>query len=160
QVVQRGVRLLLERHDWRHLDRASQEQALKEHLRADRRRGLNLSEAPLMRLTLIEAGEGERHFILTHHHLLMDGWGFPLIMQEVFTLYKAYLYGEEAGLEPARPYRNYIAWLQRQDKAQAEAFWRGLLRDFTAPTTLAIARPQEADREPSYSQQQTHLSEE
>lgn len=41
-----------------------------------------------------------------------------------------------AALGPS--YRDYIAWLDRQDLSKAEAFWRENLKDFTAPTSLVV----------------------
>src|SRR6185503_10224857 len=35
-----------------------------------------------------------------------------------------------------RPYRDYIAWLQQQDLASAEKYWRETLKGFTTPTPL------------------------
>ena len=40
--------------------------------------------------------------------------------------------------EPRRPFRDYIAWLDRQDLSKAESFWRKNLKDFDAPTPLVI----------------------
>src|SRR6185503_2611930 len=37
-----------------------------------------------------------------------------------------------------RPFRDYIAWLDRQDLSKAEVFWREKLRDFDATTPLVI----------------------
>src|SRR5439155_12164727 len=39
-----------------------------------------------------------------------------------------------------RPYRDYITWLQQQDLARAEAFWRHTLAGVT-PTLLGFDRP-------------------
>jgi len=41
-------------------------------------------------------------------------------------------------LERTRPYKDYIAWLSRQDMSKAEAYWRQKLAGFTAPTQLNI----------------------
>ncbi|HEX7239064.1 MAG TPA: amino acid adenylation domain-containing protein, partial [Longimicrobiaceae bacterium] len=38
-------------------------------------------------------------------------------------------------------FRDYVAWLQRQELSEAEAFWRRTLEGFTAPTPLGIDRP-------------------
>ena len=44
--------------------------------------------------------------------------------------------GEEVDLPVIRPFRDYIAWLHRQDVAAAEAFWRERLLGFAGPTPL------------------------
>src|SRR5690606_16964262 len=44
------------------------------------------------------------------------------------------------GLPPVRPYRDYIAWLARQDEAAEETWWRARLAGFAAPTPLPADR--------------------
>src|SRR6185295_10989890 len=74
----------------------------------------------------------------THHHLLLDGWSLPLVLNEVLAHYEAQVRGRTLDLAPARPYQDYIAWLQRQDLAQAAAFWRQTLAGFHAATPLGV----------------------
>ncbi|HYH45088.1 MAG TPA: amino acid adenylation domain-containing protein, partial [Thermoanaerobaculia bacterium] len=61
--------------------------------------------------------------------------------RDVFLFYDAFRGGGEAEIERPRPYREHIAWLQRQDLAEAEAFWRTALAGVTAPTPLTVDRP-------------------
>ncbi|MFP5287041.1 MAG: amino acid adenylation domain-containing protein, partial [Thermoanaerobaculia bacterium] len=138
QIVRRGVRLPVEVEDWR----GAPEARLAEHLAADRARGFDLSRAPLTRLALLRTGEEEHRMVWSFHHALLDGWCIPLVFREVLTLYEALRTGAPAGpLEPVRPYRDYIAWLLRQDMGEAERFWRGELAGFTAPTPVPFDHP-------------------
>jgi non-ribosomal peptide synthetase component F len=57
-------------------------------------------------------------------------------VKELLAFYDAFRQGEKCYLEPIRPYRDYIAWLQKQDLSKAQAFWRQMLRGFTTPTPL------------------------
>jgi hypothetical protein len=93
-----------------------------------------------MRLTLIQESDDRYRFSWTHHHLLVDGWSMPLLLNEVFSIYESLNNGKAFQREPSRPYRDYIAWLQQQDKAKAEQFWRDTLKDFTAPTPITVDR--------------------
>ncbi|HVG18997.1 MAG TPA: condensation domain-containing protein, partial [Blastocatellia bacterium] len=136
QLVQRNVKLPFEHQDWRALDRATQRERFDALVEEDRGRGFELSEAPLMRLALIRVGEDSYQFVWSHHHLLLDGWCLALLLGEVFAFYKAFDRGEEFHAPPARPFKEYIAWLQRQDLAQAESYWRRTLKGFTSPTAL------------------------
>jgi amino acid adenylation domain-containing protein len=147
QVVQRQVSLPLEQHDWRALTPAAQAAQLESFQHEERRRGLDLSEAPLMRLTLIRLADDRYQFVWTHHHLLIDGWSVPLLFQEVFQLYEAFRQGQDLPLPSSRPYRDYIAWLQGQDVAQTESFWREWLAGIEAPTPLIVDRA--PDRAPA-----------
>ncbi len=161
QAVHRQVSLPLEQLDWRDLSPAEQERALEQHRAAERREGFDLSRAPLLRLTLIRTGEQAYRLLWSHHHILLDGWSMPILLREVFTLYAAYAQGRTVGLPPARPYRDYIAWLGEQDMTAAETFWRKTLAGFTAPTALRLPAPG-ADRlppgQPRMAEQEIRLS--
>ncbi|MCE0446745.1 hypothetical protein LT493_25730 [Streptomyces tricolor] len=49
----------------------------------------------------------------------------PLLLDELFTLYARD--ASPAGLPPSPPYRDYLAWLARQDVPAAERAWRRAL---------------------------------
>ena len=136
QVVHRRVKLPIEVHDWR-----GREEDLAGFLEADRARGFDLTKAPLMRLSVLRTGPEEHLLAWTHHHLLLDGWSVALVVGQVLSLYEALVRGESRELERARPFREYIAWLRRQDLGEAERFWRRELAGFTAPTPLGAREP-------------------
>ncbi|HEV8377201.1 MAG TPA: amino acid adenylation domain-containing protein, partial [Candidatus Polarisedimenticolia bacterium] len=141
QIVRRNVVLPWVRLDWRGLGPIEQRRRLDEFLLEDRERGFDLSRAPLMRFALIRMSDAAHRFVWSHHHLLMDGWSVPVILEELFLLYESLRSDREPSLAPARPYREYIGWLRHQNPEEAESFWRGTLRDFSSPTPLPIARP-------------------
>ena len=136
QVVRRRVMLPWEELDWRGLSADEQSAKLAAFLQADRQRGFDLAQAPLMRLALIRLEESHYELIWSHHHLLMDGWSSFLILKDVRAIYQALSEGRDYRLEPLRPYRDYINWLQRQDLSKAEGFWRTALKGFAVPTPL------------------------
>ncbi|MDF5981847.1 condensation domain-containing protein [Pseudomonas aeruginosa] len=68
---------------------------------------------------LVRTGERRHHLIYTNHHILMDGWSNSQLLGEVLQRYR----GETPSLSDGR-YRDYIAWLQRQDAGRTEAFWK------------------------------------
>ncbi|MDZ7959078.1 MAG: amino acid adenylation domain-containing protein [Aulosira sp. DedQUE10] len=138
QVVGRKVKFPWHQEDWRGVEPKEQQQKLATLLLADRQQGFELSQAPLMRLFLIRMSEQVYHFTWSHHHILLDGWSIPVIFKEVITYYKVFCQSKNIYLESPRPYRDYIAWLQKQNLTQAELFWRNTLKGFTAPTPLGI----------------------
>src|SRR5262249_10973790 len=130
-------------HDWRNLSHAEQERQLDALLQSDRRRGFDLSEAPLMRLTLVRTEADCFQLLWTSHHLILDGWSLPIVLKEVFDFYEASRQGWELQLKPARPFRDYVAWLKHQDLSPAEQYWRETLKGFTQPTSLIPDQPSE-----------------
>jgi NRPS condensation-like uncharacterized protein len=89
-----------------------------------------------MRLALVRLSSDSYRFVWTHHHLLIDGWSGALLLREVFTAYEALRRGEHMRAEPRRPFRDYIAWLDRQDLSKAESFLRENLKSFDAITPV------------------------
>jgi surfactin family lipopeptide synthetase C len=141
QVVSRNVNMPLVQHDWRAFSETEQREHLADFIRTDRQRGLELSKAPLMRLAVFQLADEAFHLVWSCHHILMDGWSTGMLVREVLAFYEAARHGEQPALEPVHRYRDYIAWLQRQSMTGAEAYWRKTLKDFTAPTPLAVDRP-------------------
>ncbi len=140
QVVHRSVELPWREEDWRALDAAEQSRRLDEIVANDRRQGFDLDRAPLLRCTLVRLADDVHWFLWSHHHLLLDGWSGPLLMRELFVTYEALAAGGEPPLGDSRPFRDYIAWLSRQDLGAAERFWRATVGDLTAPTPLELER--------------------
>ncbi|HWM43553.1 MAG TPA: condensation domain-containing protein, partial [Burkholderiales bacterium] len=123
QEVIEGARMPVERFD------GQLERIVEEHLT----RGFDLGEAPLMRLALVRNPEsGTTTMVWTLHHLVLDGHGRALLLQELFDLYQG------AELAQPRPYRDYIEWLRGLDKDRARRFWQRTLAGFAAPTPLPV----------------------
>jgi epothilone synthetase B len=138
QVVLENVELPFEEHDWRELLPAVQEERLAAYCRADRLRGFEVSQAPLMRVALFHTGHDQHQLAWTYHHILMDGWCRPIVFKELLDFYNALREQRELELSPPRPYSDFIAWLGRQNLSEAEAFWRDTLKGFTKPTALGL----------------------
>jgi non-ribosomal peptide synthase protein (TIGR01720 family) len=162
QLVQRQVSLTWERQDWQDLSEAEQQARLADFLGADRIRGFDLAEPPLMRFALMQTGIETYQFVWSHHHLLLDGWSTQPLWQEVFTLYNSFCLNEaptqlETQLATPSPYRDYIAWLQERDRGT----------DFNSPAVRrADFNPQmryadfdlRSDGEATYQEQKIRLS--
>ena len=101
----------------------------------DRRKRFDLAAPPLLRLTLARLGGERSRFVLTCHHILVDGWSMGLIVQELVALYMRA--GDDAGLPPVTPYREYLSWIGRQDRQAALAAWRQALAGIAGPSRVA-----------------------
>ncbi|WP_345599935.1 amino acid adenylation domain-containing protein [Thermocatellispora tengchongensis] len=90
---------------------------------------------PLMRLALARLGDDRHRVILTHHHIVVDGWSMPVLARELFALYA----GDTP--PPAPPYRDHLRWLATRDRGQARAAWTRALDGCGEPTLLAPGAP-------------------
>ncbi|MBM7092496.1 amino acid adenylation domain-containing protein [Streptomyces sp. S12] len=139
QVVGRTVRTTLDWADWR--GRPDADDAWQQLLEEDRQRGFDMAKAPLMRLIARRTGDTTHRFVWSHHHVLLDGWSFGLVLHEVLGCYASLVgEGRPLSLEPARPFGDFIRYLGERDSAADEDFWRTYLRGFDAPTRLAVDR--------------------
>ncbi|ARU63539.1 hypothetical protein CBW65_22915 [Tumebacillus avium] len=130
QVVFKDAELPWQEHDWRGLPADEQEGKLEGLLEAERKRGFDFTEEPLLRLHLIRLTEQRFRILCTTHHILLDGWSVSLLLQEVSEGYRALAAGRVPEYQERPPYIEYIAWLQEQDLDDAETFWRGMLQGY------------------------------
>ncbi|WP_367042213.1 amino acid adenylation domain-containing protein [Streptomyces sp. Je 1-332] len=110
---------------------AAADRALEE----DRLRRFDLAKPPLMRFTLMRLGTHRFRFVLTNHHILLDGWSKPMLVRELLKLYATK--GDDSGLPKVRPFRDYLQWLAQQDRQAALTAWRETLAGLDGPTLVA-----------------------
>ncbi|MDB4947765.1 MAG: Malonyl CoA-acyl carrier protein transacylase [Gemmatimonadetes bacterium] len=141
QVVQRGVVLPVQQHDWRHLAEAERARRVEQLCAAERAVVFDLTRPPLLRLAVARTADDEATVVLSFHHLLLDGWSLALVLDEVVEMHDAICAGRTPDLPARRSYREYVGWLARQDLPAAEAYWRGALKGLQGPTMLGLERP-------------------
>ncbi len=127
-------------YDWRTLAPEVQEQQRDAVLAAERHQGFDLRRAPLTHLRVFRLSEHEYELVRSYHHILVDGWCFGLLMQDLFHLYQTALLRQPVARPLGRPFRDYITWLMQQDVSAAQRFWQTELAGFSEPTPLSIDR--------------------
>ncbi len=147
QVVLQQVTPTWVIQDWRMFSLEEQEAQIAMYLQQDRKQGFKLAKVPLLRFALFQTDNDVHEFVWTYHHILMDGWCSHLVFREVFSCYLSYQQHQPITLAPARPYKDYIHWLKRQDLAKAEQFWRQELQHFTTPTAIGREEPSPSNEE-------------
>nr|MDQ3577389.1 amino acid adenylation domain-containing protein [Actinomycetota bacterium] len=100
----------------------------------ERERSFAVDTAPLIRFALATDGTAHR-FVVTCHHLLIDGWSLALVLRELFALYGTG--GDHAELVPAPAYPEFLAWLANQDAEEGIAAWSAALSGIEGPTLVA-----------------------
>ncbi|WP_239130268.1 condensation domain-containing protein, partial [Sinosporangium siamense] len=97
----------------------------------ERSAGFDLEVPPLLRFLLIKLADDRHILVTTGHHLLMDGWSKGILQAELRAVYEAG--GDATVLAPAVSFREYLAWLDRQDKEAARSAWQAELAGFDSP---------------------------
>jgi amino acid adenylation domain-containing protein/non-ribosomal peptide synthase protein (TIGR01720 family) len=136
QIIHNEINIPYEVFDWRNRGAHDSNHEVKRFLEDDRKKGFNLKEPPLMRISIIMLDDEDYRIIWTHHHLLLDGWCLNILLQEISALYENFTSNKTNLLEAVVPFKQYIEWLNKQDMLEAEKFWRENLKDFKNPIIL------------------------
>lgn len=139
QVVREHADLTVTRQDLRDLSPRGQQEALAAWLQNDRELGFDLTRAPLMRVALFRLADRQHRMVWSSHHLIVDRWCLPLLYEELRSLYRASVSNEPPALPEPVQFRDYVAWLQRQNRAASLAFWRDCLHGFRPSWSMAAA---------------------
>ncbi|MGH6649389.1 amino acid adenylation domain-containing protein, partial [Aquabacterium sp.] len=142
QVVHRSVPSAVQCLDWQGVDEAEVERRIEALLQEELSTGFNMAVPPLMRVRLIRVAQAQFYVLQSFHHILMDAWCRSLLLREFFLHYEAARQGQVADPALPRPYRDFIAWLQRQDEDASRAHWQAELRDVDTVTPMPYQRQQ------------------
>ena len=119
---------------WQYIELATEDPDVDEQIQrlcaAERAAVCDLARQPALRTALIRTADGRHRFVLTNHHIVLDGWSLPILLQEIFASY----YGQR--LRAAGSYRRFVTWLADRDLDAAHTAWREVLADFDTPTLV------------------------
>lgn len=121
----------------------------------DKNRGFDLGKDRLLRIRLFRLSEETHIMVMSFHHIVMDGWCQGILAHEFVTAYQDLAAGTQPRLPAAPQYRDFVRWLERQDKDQALNFWKEQLEGFTAPAYFP--RRHRADGAPETGEQQNRF---
>ncbi|MEL6442309.1 MAG: condensation domain-containing protein, partial [Cyanobacteria bacterium J06621_8] len=136
QIVYSQVKAPFCFYDWSDLNSVTQQQQHEAFLVGDRQKSFDFSQPCLMRNTLIRTADDIYQYIWSFNHIVMDGWGGSLLMQEFSEVYDKLYNQQKISFTPTRPFRDYIDWLEEQDMSKAESFWQKALKGIKIPTSL------------------------
>ncbi|WLQ16686.1 amino acid adenylation domain-containing protein [Hahella aquimaris] len=114
------------------------------------RRPFDLSQGPLLRVTLVELDHSRSHALswlnLCIHHIIADAWSVGVIVRELAALYRAALRHRPCELPPpALQYADFAVWqrerLQGETLRQELDFWRSQLQGAPALVNLPLDYP-------------------
>ncbi|WP_156657897.1 non-ribosomal peptide synthetase, partial [Mycobacterium kyorinense] len=118
---------------WRYVDldqNTDVEEQIQQLCAAERAAVFDLAEQPACRAALVRTGADQHRFVLTIHHIVVDGWSLPILLGEIFASYTG------QWLPAAAPYRRFVGWLAGRDRDAASAAWREVLAGFETPTLV------------------------
>ncbi|WP_231964968.1 condensation domain-containing protein, partial [Mycobacterium sp. E3339] len=114
---------------WRY-ETLDSEEPIQRVRAAERASVCELAEEPVFRVALIRTAEDRHRILLTFHHIVLDGWSLPILLQEIFAAYQG------RPLPAPTPYRRFVTWLAERDVDAARAAWCQALAGLDAPTLV------------------------
>ena len=122
---------------------------------ADSRRGFALADDSLMRITLCKSGEDAAELLVSMHHMIIDGWSFPIVIRDLMRYYTALCNGTDGRTladavsreaEEGCSFADYLRLYGRRNREKMLLGWEDYLRgaeEGTAPTVFADREGQE-----------------
>ena len=130
---------------------------------AEARKPFDLSQGPLVRVTLLRLREDDHVLLLTMHHIVSDGWSLGVFYGELSVLYEAFSIGKPSPL-PSLPiqYADFALW--QRERLQGEvleehlSYWKKQLEGIPAVINLPTDRPRPAEQSYRGARQSMQLS--
>jgi amino acid adenylation domain-containing protein len=96
------------------LPEEEREHEAQRHATEEARAPFNLATGPLMRASLVRLGAEDHVLLVTMHHIVSDGWSMGVLINEVGTLYRAFIRNEPSPLaELPVQYADFAVWQRR-----------------------------------------------
>jgi amino acid adenylation domain-containing protein len=114
----------------------------------DERRGFDLTSEIPMRISLLKIGPSRFILVWSFHHIVMDGWCQGIIFKDVMAIYGALRSGESVHLKSVTPYKEYILWLEKQDRETGLNYWKIYLEGKEQQTVVPRAQSTISNDEP------------
>ena len=142
QVVSREIDEFFEQLDWSNVPVGKRQKLLRKHLSSQRTLISDPSKAPLIRLSLIRMGSDDLLFVWTYHHLLLDERSAARLWNEGIWIYRELKNGRDGSLEAPFSFKEYVAWLRRQESDEAAKYWQAQLAGVDWQSLGDLAAPQ------------------
>jgi glycosyltransferase involved in cell wall biosynthesis len=108
--------------------------------------GFDLARGPLMRASVLRLGDEDHVLLMTMHHVISDAWSMKILLNEMVTLYTAFLAGKESPL-PELPiqYADFAYWQRQGLEGEALkehlSYWKEQLSGAPGLLNLPTDRP-------------------
>ncbi|MFW6357635.1 MAG: amino acid adenylation domain-containing protein, partial [Chroococcales cyanobacterium] len=141
QEIAAEVSLRLPVINLQELPENEREATIEQFLKKEAQQPFNLSQAPLIRTTLLQLSETEAIMLLTLHHIIADGWSLGVLVRDLAALYEAQLQQKPSSLPPLPvQYADFAVWqrqwLQGEVLETQLNYWRKQLEN--APAVLEL----------------------
>lgn len=134
QIIAPELHLSVPLVDMQTLEEPYQQREIQRLITEEATSPFDLVQGPLLRVTLLRQADSQHVLLITMHHIISDGWSIEVLIQELTTVYAAFLQERLSPL-PGLPvqYADYALWqrqwLQGGILEQQLAYWREQLQN-------------------------------
>ncbi|PDX99224.1 non-ribosomal peptide synthetase [Bacillus pseudomycoides] len=155
QIVLKSKELIFDYYDFSDKNKEEALFSVEKTKETNKNRQIDLTKDPF-KVILCKISSNIYEMIISNHHILYDGWSNSLIFKEFFEAYNHLINGKSSPnyRNSKTDYKEYIKWVQEQNKESNLNYWETYLKGFHETTTLAISE-KNANRY-SVNQQLTH----
>jgi amino acid adenylation domain-containing protein len=139
QLVHKSVTIPFSIEDLRALRASEQKAKLIDWVEIEKRHRFDWSVAPLMRLHVQRYTDATFQFIVSFHHVIMDGWSLAAMLTELFQDYMGEVNGTDLKLSAPRvTYRDFVRFEQKAiHSSEVRQYWA---RKMENPAVHALPR--------------------
>lgn len=121
-------------------EESARKEMLEDYKTEDRKRGFDLQQGPLFRVSLCKFEEDQYYIVISYHHIILDGWSTGVILREFTLAYDRLLQGETVERPQKTKFKEYIRWVKEHGGEGAKNYWQSYLAEFTETTALPYDR--------------------
>lgn len=131
QVVLKERNTSIHFEDLGHLKTETEKQNFLElYKQDDQSKAFDLSKDVLCRVAVFQLNAETFEIVWSYHHIILDGWCVSVLLEEFLKIYQSLVNKIPLNLEPVKPYREYIQWLEKTDKLNVNNYWKKYLEDY------------------------------
>jgi len=123
--------------DFKRLPEKMLSEQIENILIADKQKGYRLDQEPLVRIYCLTLPNNQSRVIVSHHHIILDGWSFSILIQRMMQL----LERDKLNRSKVTGSDTLLLALQQietNNLAVSQLFWRAYLAPMEAPSDLTI----------------------
>jgi amino acid adenylation domain-containing protein len=164
QIIAASLKLSLSVIDYQKSIESQGDAAVEQFLTEQSQQPFDLTQGLLLRAKLLRLAPQEHILLLEMHHIISDGWSTEVFLQEMASLYKAFLAGTSSPLPKISiQYKDFAhwqrQWLQGEILQTQLSYWKQQLEGIPAALQLPTDRPRPAVQTSHGAQQSIELSE-
>ncbi len=135
QIVLKEYNTQIFKHDLTRKANKTKEKLLNEIQNRDRSNKFDLRNVAF-RVTLCMFESNKYQMIISNHHILYDGWSTGIILKEFFEAYNYISRKVELNILNKNKFKDFIIYIQNEDKEKQKQYWTDYLKDFNTPRHL------------------------